>query len=119
MGHVPLENMHDARVVVVRNLKPSKMRGEVSQAMLLAAEKNEQVLLVIPPADAIVGAQLHFQGYDKVENPPRLKSKIWLELASKLQTNENGTVVFDNNQHPLVDESSNPESSTLHNATVR
>jgi methionyl-tRNA synthetase len=45
-------------IVIVKNLKPRKMRGEESCGMLLAASDNEktQVILVSPDADIAPGA---------------------------------------------------------------
>lgn len=116
MDHVPIERMSDARVVVVTNLKPSKMRGVKSEAMVLAAEKDNSVTLVTPHEETSIGSKLHFEGFDTIEKAPRLKSQLWHELQSKLRTSENGTVVFDN--HALVDEQGNAATS-VPNAGVR
>lgn len=47
-------------IVVVKNLKPRKMRGEESQGMLLAASDDEkaQVVLVSPEQDIAPGARV-------------------------------------------------------------
>jgi aminoacyl tRNA synthase complex-interacting multifunctional protein 1 len=51
--YIPLEEMQNRLVVCVCNLKEVKMRGIISQAMVLAAsertEDKEKVELVIPP----------------------------------------------------------------------
>ncbi|XYA01837.1 hypothetical protein QA089_004401 [Meyerozyma guilliermondii] len=121
VDYIPIERMSEARVVVVTNLKPSKMRGVKSEAMLLAAEKEvnniSNVSLITPHENTPIGSALHFKGFDSIEKAPRLKSQLWQELQSKLRTSENGTVVFDND-HPLVDEHGNPATS-VPNAGVR
>jgi methionine--tRNA ligase beta chain len=59
--YIPLEEMQNRLVVCVCNLKQVKMRGIMSQAMVLAAsqpvqgdEQKEKVELVIPPLGAKV-----------------------------------------------------------------
>ena len=42
-------------VLIVANLKPRKMRGEISQGMLLSAEKDGDVRVVIAPDDLVPG----------------------------------------------------------------
>ena len=42
-------------VLIVANLKPRKMRGEISQGMLLSAEKDGDVKVVIAPDDLVPG----------------------------------------------------------------
>jgi methionine--tRNA ligase beta chain len=53
VGHYRLEELEGLPIVVVANLQPAKLRGEVSQAMLLAAEDNEGRLglLLAPRAE--------------------------------------------------------------------
>lgn len=72
-GLVPLEEMQGRKVVVVCNLKPVKMRGVKSCAMVLAAsprlKEGEEdhhagpVELVTPPADAPAGERVYFEGW--------------------------------------------------------
>jgi methionyl-tRNA synthetase len=53
VGHYHLEELEGLPIVVVANLQHAKLRGEVSQAMLLAAEDEEGRLglLLAPDAD--------------------------------------------------------------------
>ena len=44
------------KVVIVANLKPRKMRGEVSQGMILSAEKDGQLQVVFAPETAENGS---------------------------------------------------------------
>ena len=54
------EDLVGKLIVVVKNLKPRKMRGEESQGMLLAASDDEknQVVFVSPSADIQPGARV-------------------------------------------------------------
>ncbi|ANZ75141.1 BA75_02873T0 [Komagataella pastoris] len=91
------------RVVVVTNLKPSKMRGVRSEAMLLAGEKSGNVELVEPPTSGREGESLHFEGVkitpegntNQLQLPVKpLKKSEWSQLAEGLQTNDQREVVF-------------------------
>ncbi|CAG9463377.1 unnamed protein product [Pedinophyceae sp. YPF-701] len=63
---IPEDQMQNRRVVCVCNLKPAKMRGILSQAMVLAAsdKAGEKVELVTPPEGVPPGERLTFQGYE-------------------------------------------------------
>ena len=43
------------KVLIVANLKPRKMRGELSQGMLLSAEKDGNVQVVTVPDNLVPG----------------------------------------------------------------
>ncbi len=52
------EQMLRKRVAVLCNLEPAKLRGILSNGMVLAAEDERDVGLLIPPEDAALGAQV-------------------------------------------------------------
>lgn len=87
-GLIPLEEMQGRKVIVVCNLKPVKMRGIKSCAMVLAASPKVRegevddhkgpVELVSPPEGSKAGERVYFEGWqgepEGVLNP---KKKIW------------------------------------------
>ncbi|KAM7195333.1 putative Methionyl-tRNA synthetase [Naviculisporaceae sp. PSN 640] len=105
-GLVPLEEMQGRKVVVVCNLKPVKMRGIKSSAMVLAAspkikegevdDHKGPVELVNPPADAKAGERVYFEGWqgepEKVLNP---KKKVWETFQPGFTTTDALEVAFD------------------------
>ncbi|TKA76637.1 hypothetical protein B0A55_04932 [Friedmanniomyces simplex] len=87
-GLIPLEEMQNRRIVAVCNLKPVKMRGIQSAAMVLAAsprlaegEEDKHagpVELVNPPADAEAGERVYFEGWEgEPEGQLNPKKKVW------------------------------------------
>ncbi|MBU1636225.1 methionine--tRNA ligase [bacterium] len=52
------EQLIDKLIIVVANLKPTKLRGEVSQGMLLAAKAGGKLVLVTPDGDIPSGAKV-------------------------------------------------------------
>ncbi|KAG7278553.1 hypothetical protein CRUP_033421 [Coryphaenoides rupestris] len=53
--HIPLEQMQNRMAVLMCNLKPAKMRGVVSQAMVMCASSPDKVEILDPPAGAVPG----------------------------------------------------------------
>lgn len=105
-GLVPLEEMQGRKVVVVANLKPVKMRGIKSCAMVLAAsprlaegeEDNHAgpVELVTPPPDSKAGERVYFEGWkgepEGILNP---KKKVWETIQPGFLTTPDLNVGFD------------------------
>ncbi|XP_072533188.1 aminoacyl tRNA synthase complex-interacting multifunctional protein 1a [Salminus brasiliensis] len=85
--HVPLEQMQNRMAVLLCNLKPAKMRGVVSQAMVMCASSPDKVEILDPPSGAAPGDRVTFQGFpgepDKELNP---KKKVWEQVQPDLRT---------------------------------
>jgi aminoacyl tRNA synthase complex-interacting multifunctional protein 1 len=105
-GLVPLEEMQGRKVVVVCNLKPVKMRGIKSSAMVLAAsprlkegeEDNHAgpVELVNPPEGASAGERVFFEGWKgEPEGQLNPKRKVWDFLQPGFTTTSDLEVGFD------------------------
>jgi methionyl-tRNA synthetase len=52
------EDMIGKRIVVVKNLKPAKIRGVESNGMLLAAKNDKELFLVVPSGDLPPGSTI-------------------------------------------------------------
>lgn len=61
--HVPIEAMQNRLVVVLCNLKPAKMRGVLSEAMVMCASSPEKVEILLPPEGAAPGDRVTFEKY--------------------------------------------------------
>ncbi|XP_006216226.1 aminoacyl tRNA synthase complex-interacting multifunctional protein 1 [Vicugna pacos] len=89
VNHVPLEQMQNRMVILLCNLKPAKMRGVVSQAMVMCASSPEKVEILAPPNGSVPGDRITFDAFpgepDKELNP---KKKIWEQIQPDLYTNE-------------------------------
>ncbi|XP_029298765.1 aminoacyl tRNA synthase complex-interacting multifunctional protein 1a isoform X2 [Cottoperca gobio] len=85
--HIPLEQMQNRMAVLMCNLKPAKMRGVVSQAMVMCASSPDKIEIIDPPSGAVPGDRLTFQGFpgepDKELNP---KKKVWEQIQPDLRT---------------------------------
>ena len=56
--HYRPEELVGQKIVVVANLKPAKLRGIVSQGMLLAADSGDRVIVLTLPPDTPSGAKI-------------------------------------------------------------
>uniref|UniRef100_A0A6I8P8Y0 tRNA-binding domain-containing protein n=2 Tax=Ornithorhynchus anatinus TaxID=9258 RepID=A0A6I8P8Y0_ORNAN len=87
--HVPLDQMQKRMVILLCNLKPAKMRGVVSQAMVMCASSPEKVEILAPPPGSVPGERITFDGFpgepEKELNP---KKKIWEQIQPDLLTND-------------------------------
>ncbi|KAK5865591.1 hypothetical protein PBY51_019851 [Eleginops maclovinus] len=87
--HIPLEQMQNRMAVLMCNLKPAKMRGVVSQAMVMCASSPDKVEILDPPSGAVPGDRVTFQAFpgdpDKELNP---KKKVWEQIQPDLRTDD-------------------------------
>ncbi|CAH0553722.1 unnamed protein product [Brassicogethes aeneus] len=87
--HVPIEELRDRAVILLCNLKPVKMRGITSEAMVMCASSEQGVEVLCPPSGSQPGDLLECDGYtrqpDPVMNP---KKKIFETVAPDLHTND-------------------------------
>lgn len=71
------QQMQNRMVVLLCNLKPAKMRGIVSQAMVMCASTPEKVEILDPPSGAEPGERITFQGF-----PGAKRSHNYTSLSS-------------------------------------
>ncbi|XP_054734904.1 tyrosine--tRNA ligase, cytoplasmic [Anastrepha obliqua] len=97
---VTIEELDQRLVAVLCNLKPSKMRGILSEGMVLCTSNPDHTVVepIIVPASAAPGSRLAFEGYDG--NPDEQlnpKKKVWEKLSVDLKTNADGVAVWKEN----------------------
>lgn len=117
--HVPIEEMKDRKVVVLCNLKPAKMRGILSEAMVMCASTPEKVELLQPPEEVKPGDRVVFDNYhgepDAQLNP---KKKIWEQVCPDIKTNDEGVAVYKDSEF-RVEGVSGKFKSNLKNVQIR
>ncbi|KNC25925.1 hypothetical protein FF38_03681 [Lucilia cuprina] len=97
---VTVEELDQRLVAVLCNLKPSKMRGILSEGMVLCTSNEDHTVVepIIVPANAAPGSRLAFEGYsgqpDEQLNP---KKKVWEKLSVDFKTNADGVAVWKDN----------------------
>ncbi|XP_033631288.1 aminoacyl tRNA synthase complex-interacting multifunctional protein 1-like [Asterias rubens] len=89
VNHVKIEEMENRMVILCCNLKPAKMRGVLSQAMVMCAATPDKVELLIPPKGVEPGDRVSCEGYELGAFPPQMnpKKKIFEQIKPHLRTN--------------------------------
>eukprot|EP00977_Amphora_coffeiformis_P002239 scaffold426_cov219-Amphora_coffeaeformis.AAC.1 len=101
-GKIPIGELVGQKVVTVTNLKPAKMRGIESMAMLLAAsgDSDETVELLQVPEGVPNGELISFEGKEESEPDAMMKSKgalkAWERVRDCLKVNGEGQACYDN-----------------------
>mmetsp|Transcript_2433 Transcript_2433/g.3590 ORF Transcript_2433/g.3590 Transcript_2433/m.3590 type:complete len:857 (-) Transcript_2433:529-3099(-) len=99
-GKIPEEELVGKKVVAVTNLKPAKMRGIESHAMLLAAsdEGDSKVELLELPSSVPNGELVSFEGKEASDPDAMLKSKgalkVWERVKAGFRSDKKGEVVY-------------------------
>lgn len=93
--HIPIEQMQDRLAVFLLNLKPAKMRGVLSEGMIMCASTPEKVEIIVPPQGVTVGDRVFVKEYpgspDDLLNP---KKKIWEQIQPDLNVNSEGFATY-------------------------
>jgi len=85
---IPEAEMQDRMAVILCNLKPSKMRGILSEAMVMCASTPEKVEILTPPPGSKPGDLVMVEGFNR--NPDAQlnpKKKIFEACAPDLAVN--------------------------------
>lgn len=98
--YVPIEEMKGRKVICICNLKPSKLRGITSEAMVLCASTGKEegstteakVEFVDPPAIAEAGDLVTVDGY--VGEHDDKNTKVWSEVQADLKGDKDGTATY-------------------------
>lgn len=93
--HVTLDQMQDKVAVFMCNLKPAKMRGILSEAMIMCASTPEKVEILDVPQGSNIGDRVYAEGYsgtpDAMLNP---KKKVWEAVKPDLRVNKNKVATY-------------------------
>lgn len=96
--NIPMDSLVQQKVACLTNLKPAKMRGIESRAMLLAAVEDDNVQLLQLPDSIPNGQLLTFENIEPSQPDAMLKSKgavkVWDRVKALLQTNDEGEAVY-------------------------
>ncbi|CAG5134355.1 unnamed protein product [Candidula unifasciata] len=98
VGLVPKEDLQDRLGVFLCNLKPVKMRGIESKAMLMCAslEDPRQVEPLFPPEGSAPGDRIFVEGFESGTPDDQLnpKKKVWEKLQPDLRVSEQRVAEF-------------------------
>ncbi|CAH1267097.1 AIMP1 [Branchiostoma lanceolatum] len=93
--HVSMEEMQDSIVIAMCNLKPAKMQGITSQAMVMCVSSPETVEFLDPPAGSQPGDRITFEGYPGEPDPVlQPKKKVWESVQPDLQVTSDKVATY-------------------------
>lgn len=98
--HVPLEAMQQRLCIFLCNLKPAKMRGIISQAMVMCAALpgadggQDRVEILRPPASAQIGERVVVPGYEGKPDDVLKKKNVWESVQPLLRTDDQRRACF-------------------------
>ncbi|XP_039272029.2 tyrosine--tRNA ligase, cytoplasmic-like [Styela clava] len=121
-GLVPLESLKDRLVIGLCNLKPQKMRGIESNAMLLCSSKTTDEVRSVEPLDppngSQVGDRIYVDGLNDVKPDERLnpKRKIWEKVQADLKVSSDGQALW--KDFALMSLKGRVSSATLRDANI-
>lgn len=86
---VTADELLGKNAVILCNLKPAKLRGHLSDGMIMCAKSEDKMELLVPPASASPGDLVYCEGYDRTPvETPRDKKKLYDPLAEDLRIND-------------------------------
>ncbi|KAK4336632.1 hypothetical protein RND71_043744 [Anisodus tanguticus] len=106
VDYVDSDKFLNKLVVVLCNLKPSKLRGILSEAMVMCAsdKENNKVELLEPPVNSVPGDRIHFEKYPgEPDAQLNAKKKIWEQVSVDLKTNENKVATYKGDPFRVLD----------------
>ena len=111
--------MQNRLVVCLCNLKPVKMRGIESQAMVMCAASADKIEIMCVAENSAPGARIIVDGFvsrpDAVLNP---KKKVWETIAVDLKVSADGKAIW--RDHELLVDGKTPMTApTLRDVQIR
>jgi len=120
MSHYKLEELQGLEVVVLSNMKASKIRGVESEGLVLCAFNENKFEPLKVPSGSAVGDRIFIQGYNNTSaEVPQLnpKKKVWDKIQSELKTNSDGEVVW--REYSMLTINGEQVMSSLINCSVK
>ncbi|CCE63536.1 hypothetical protein TPHA_0F00490 [Tetrapisispora phaffii CBS 4417] len=100
-GIIPIAEFKNQLVVIVDNMKKRKLRGEISEAMILCGEDlaSNVVQLCQPQTTGdmrLIGHQVVLEGYKQEDTitTRRIKDKEWADITSRLFIGDGNKVMY-------------------------
>ncbi|XP_065210544.1 aminoacyl tRNA synthase complex-interacting multifunctional protein 1-like [Planococcus citri] len=87
------EDLENKLTLFVVNFKRAKLRGVVSEGMILCVSQGEKVELLIPPEGSEPGDVVLVQGYD-YKPEKNIASKLYDKVEPYLRVDNDGVVTF-------------------------
>lgn len=106
-------------VVMLCNLKPSKLRGHLSEGMIMCAKSNDTMEVLTPPEGANPGDLVYCENYERtIPDGARDKKKLYDSLAPDMITNDELVACY-KGSYLYVPDKGNITTKSLKNASIQ
>jgi len=93
--HIPINEMQERPCILLCNLKPAKMRGIMSHAMVMCASTPDKVEILAPPADSKPGDIVTVAGYEGTPDPQlNPKKKVFEAVQPDFLVSKDGYAMY-------------------------
>ncbi|CAF1226114.1 unnamed protein product [Rotaria sp. Silwood1] len=92
--HLQTSDLDQKLVIVLCNLKPAKMRGITSEAMVMCASTPDKVEILEPPSNSKPGDRVQCEGYDCSSPDAQIKKELCDQILPDMTTNDKGEATF-------------------------
>lgn len=115
---ITIEELLGKNVVVLCNLKASKLRGHLSEGMIMCAKSGDTMELLEPPANAKPGDLVYCENYERVPTEGgRDKKRLYDQLAPDMFTNDQQIATY-KGSYLYLPEKGNVVTKSLKNASI-
>lgn len=114
---IPNDQLMGKNVVVLCNLKATKLRGHLSEGMIMCATIGDAIELLEPPQNAQPGDLVYCESYDRVPAGERNKSRLYDSLAPHLLTNDQ-TIACYKGSYLYLPDKGHIKTKSLKNAPI-
>ncbi|CAF0778404.1 unnamed protein product [Didymodactylos carnosus] len=119
VNYMSLADLDQKLVIVLCNLKPAKMRGIFSEAMIMCASTTEKVELLEPPSTASPGDRVICEGYNCSTPDQQIKKELCDQILPDMKTNTNLEATFKNALWQMENGKGRIKSKTLAGVSIK
>lgn len=115
---IPKDQLLGKNVIILCNLKPSKLRGHLSEGMIMCAKSGDIMELLEPPANARPGDLVYCENYERTPTEGgRDKKRLYDPLAPDMLTNDQLVACY-KGSYLYIPDKGNIVTKSLKNATI-
>lgn len=115
---ISVDELLGKNVVVLCNLKPSKLRGHLSEGMLMCAKSGDTMELLEPPPNAEPGDLVYCESYERTPvETGRDKKRLYDPLAPDMNTNDQLIACY-KGSYLYIPDKGNIVSKSLKNSNI-
>lgn len=113
-----VDDLIGKNVVILCNLRPSKLRGHLSEGMIMCAKNGDAMEILEPPSNSQPGDLVYCENYDRTPADARDKKRLLESLSPDMLTNDELIACY-KGSYLYVPEKGNIITKSLKNATIQ